>query len=114
LNNAGSRDRIGALDYAIGSVEAQFPLGLPEALGISGEVFSDFGTAFNSNNPGQAGCVPLGACTFADEMGLRASIGAGVVWDSPFGQLKFEYAYPIVAQPTDDQKWFNFSIGTRF
>jgi outer membrane protein insertion porin family len=114
LNNIGGRDRIGALDYAIGSVEAQFPLGLPEALGISGEVFSDFGTAFNSNNPGQAGCTLAGGCTFADEMGLRASVGAGVVWDSPFGQLKFEYAYPIVSQPTDDQKWFNFSIGTRF
>jgi outer membrane protein insertion porin family len=95
-------------------VEAQFPLGLPEALAMSGEVFSDVGTVFGASNPGQIGCVPVGACTFIDESGLRASVGAGVIWDSPFGQLKFEYAYPVLKQPSDDMQYFRFSIGTRF
>ena len=114
INNAGGHDRIGGLDYAIGTVEAQFPLGLPEALAMSGEVFSDIGTVFGASNPGQIGCVPVGACTFIDESGLRASVGAGVIWDSPFGQLKFEYAYPVLKQPSDDMQYFRFSIGTRF
>ncbi len=114
INNAGGHDRIGGLDYAIGTVEAQFPLGLPEALAMSGEVFSDIGTVFGASNPGQIGCTVLTGCTFIDESGLRASVGAGVIWDSPFGQLKFEYAYPVLKQPSDDMQYFRFSIGTRF
>ena len=119
VSNAGGFDRIGALDYAIGTVEANFPLGLPEALGISGEVFSDFGTVFNAGSVpplgGSAGCGKLApGCAVTDDNGLRASIGAGLVWESPFGTLKFEYAYPVLSRPSDDLQYFRFAIGTRF
>ncbi len=121
VSNNGGFDRFGGLDYAIGTVEAQFPLGLPEALGISGEVFSDFGTVFNagsvpltSANSAVGTCGAGAGCPFTDDNGLRASIGAGIVWESPFGTLKFEYAYPIVSRPSDDLQYFRFAIGTRF
>ena len=121
LGNDGLYDSIGAQDYAIGTIEAQFPLGLPEAFGISGEIYSDFGTAFNTSETGIArGTAPcnvgvsLAACSISDSSAFRASIGAGIVWNSPFGPLKFEYSYPILKQDSDDLKYFNFSIGTRF
>jgi outer membrane protein insertion porin family len=121
LGNDGLYDSIGAQDYAIGTIEAQFPLGLPEAFGISGEIYSDFGTAFNTSEigiaRGTAPCnvgVSLAACSVSDSSAFRASIGAGIVWNSPFGPLKFEYSYPILKQDSDDLKYFNFSIGTRF
>ena len=113
-NNAGGFDAIGGQDYAIGTIEAQFPIGLPEAFGVSGEVFSDFGTVFNASNPGQVGCIPPGSCTFVDESGFRAAVGAGIIWDSPFGPLKFEYALPVLQQSGDVTQNFRFSIGTRF
>ena len=121
IGNDGLYDSIGAQDYAIGTIEAQFPLGLPEAFGISGEVYSDFGTAFNTSEipiaKGIGTCTggsSAANCSIADSMGLRASVGAGIVWNSPFGPLKFEYSYPILKQDSDDLKYFNFSIGTRF
>ncbi len=121
LGNDGLYDSIGAQDYAIGTIEAQFPLGLPEAFGISGEIYSDFGTAFNTSEQsvakGTAPCVggsSLANCSVSDSAAFRASIGAGIVWNSPFGPLKFEYSYPILKQDSDDLKYFNFSIGTRF
>ena len=122
LGNDGLYDSIGAQDYAIGTVEAQFPLGLPEALGITGEVYSDFGTAFNTSEASIAhngvNCLGSpaysGPCSISDSASFRASIGAGIVWNSPFGPLKFEYSYPILKQNSDDLKYFNFSIGTRF
>ena len=118
LGNDGLYDSIGAQDYAIGTIEAQFPLGLPEAFGISGEIYSDFGTAFNTSDStaafGTGGCTVVASCNVVDSSGLRASVGAGIVWNSPFGPLKFEYSYPILKQDTDDLKYFNFSIGTRF
>ena len=117
--NDGLYDSIGAQDYAIGTVEAQFPLGLPEAFGISGEVYSDFGTAFNTSEASINHSTGLCSnatfdCVVSDSAAFRASIGAGIVWNSPFGPLKFEYSYPILKQDTDDLKYFNFSIGTRF
>jgi outer membrane protein insertion porin family len=121
LGNDGLYDSIGAQDYAIGTIEAQFPLGLPEAFGISGEIYSDFGTAFNTSEASIArGTAPCNVgssaapCSVSDSAAFRASIGAGIVWNSPFGPLKFEYSYPILKQDSDDLKYFNFSIGTRF
>jgi outer membrane protein insertion porin family len=119
IGNDGSSDSIGGRTYAIGTLEANFPLGLPEALGISGEVFSDFGTVFDSGEKsvasvGGTNCFNGFACSVLDTSGLRASIGAGIVWSSPFGPLKFEYAYPLLKSNFDETEKFRFSIGTRF
>jgi len=113
--NNGAFQTIGADDYAIGTIEANFPLGLPEALGISGAVFSDFGTVFNSGGrdpfSGGASCV---ACGIDDTAYLRASVGAGLVWQSPFGPLRLDWSYPLLKGPNDAVQYWRFSLGTRF
>jgi outer membrane protein insertion porin family len=121
IGNDGETDSIGAQSYAIGTVEAIFPLGLPESLGVEGVVFSDFGTVFgaedNTVSRGSPGCnvgTSTKNCTVFDSMKLRASIGAGVIWQSPFGPLRLEAAYPVLKAPEDKKEWFSFSVGTRF
>ncbi len=115
--NDGGLYSIGAQDYAIGTVEASFPLGLPEALGISGAVFSDFGTVFNAgSNPTTGGsgiCTP-GPCSVFDQADFRLSVGAGIVWQSPFGPLRLDYSYPLIKSATDTVQYWRFSLGTRF
>jgi len=115
VGNNGAFQTIGANDYAIGTIEANFPLGLPEALGISGAVFTDVGTVFNSGGRdpfvGGANCV---ACAIDDTAYLRASIGAGIVWQSPFGPLRLDWSYPILKGPNDQVQNLRFSLGTRF
>ena len=115
--NDGGLYSIGAHDYAIGTVEASFPLGLPEALGISGAVFSDFGTVFNAgSNPTTGGsgiCTP-GPCSVFDQADFRLSVGAGIVWQSPFGPLRLDYSYPLIKSATDTVQYWRFSLGTRF
>jgi outer membrane protein insertion porin family len=124
IGNDGKLDSIGADTYAIGTLEATFPVGIPEEWGIRGEVFSDFGTVFGTkdksvpnaaltNCPGTAGGY-TGPCSVLDSMGFRASIGAGVVWQSPFGPLRFEYALPLLKKSFDETEKFRFSIGTSF
>ncbi|MGA7266630.1 MAG: BamA/TamA family outer membrane protein, partial [Aestuariivirga sp.] len=121
--NNGDTDAIGATTYAIGTVEMVFPLGLPPEWGIEGAVFSDFGTVFGSENKS----VPAGgkdcdyqpipyenACNVDESSKLRVSVGAGVVWQSPFGPLRFEAAWPLLKESFDETEWFRFSIGTRF
>jgi outer membrane protein insertion porin family len=118
LGNNGTQFAVGAKDYAIGTVEANFPLGLPEALGISGAVFSDFGTVFNAGNLpvlGGPNCgLALPGCAITDDASIRLSVGAGIVWQSPFGPLRLDWSYPILKAPTDDVMNWRFSIGTRF
>ena len=53
-------------------------------------------------------------CEVFDEAEFRASVGAGVIWESPFGPLRFDLAYPFLKADYDKTEWFRFSIGTRF
>lgn len=118
IGNDGNMDSIGGQTYAIGTIEANFPVGLPENWGVEGAVFSDFGTVFgapeNSVANGVDGCMRESGCTVFDDVAFRATIGAGLIWNSPFGPLRFEAAYPLMAESYDDKEWFRFSIGTRF
>jgi outer membrane protein insertion porin family len=104
----GNIDSIGGQTYALGTVEVNFPLGLPEELGITGAVFSDFGTLFNAPE------VTAGTNTVFDTADLRASIGAGLIWQSPFGPLRFDLAYPVLKADYDEKEYFRFSVGTKF
>ncbi len=118
VGNDGELDSIGAQSYAIGTVEMTFPLGLPESFGLEGVVFSDFGTVFgapeDSVAKGVDGCTYKDGCAVSDNMSLRASVGAGVIWQSPFGPLRLEAAYPLLKEDYDQKEWFRFSVGTRF
>lgn len=118
--NGGGTDAIGGQTYAIGTVEMNFPLGIPEEWGIEGTAFSDFGTVFGAPEEtlaNRTGTCNTGAgpdCTVFDTMAFRASIGGGIIWQSPFGPLRFEAAYPLLKAKYDKTEWFRFSIGTRF
>jgi outer membrane protein insertion porin family len=47
-------------------------------------------------------------------MAFRASVGAGVIWASPFGPLRLDVAYPLLKEKYDEDELVRFSIGTRF
>ena len=98
-----SRNAVGGKSYAIGTVEVMFPLGLPEALGLSASVFSDFGTVFDAPGPG-----------VRDDPKLRASVGAGLIWKSPFGPLRLDVAYAFAKARYDKAQLVQFGVGTKF
>ncbi len=45
---------------------------------------------------------------------LRTSIGASLIWDSPFGPLRVDYAIPFKKAPGDQTQEFNFGMSTKF
>jgi outer membrane protein insertion porin family len=125
IGNDGVYDSIGASTYAIATAEVTFPLwGIPETWGLEGAVFTDVGTVFGTNEQsiaasvgncvGNAAVPYNGPCTVSDSSALRAAIGAGLVWQSPFGPLRIDAAYPILKEDFDQTEKFRFSIGTRF
>lgn len=124
-NTRGDSDAIGGQTYAIGTVETTFPLGLPEEFGLEGAVFSDFGTVFGAPEqtmqaangsicPINTGKPTPQECKVYDTPALRLSVGAGVIWQSPFGPLRVDVAYPLLKADYDVEELFRFSVGTRF
>ena len=85
---------------------------MPEEYKIRGRVFSDFGTLFDNDfeNVDTDG----DGVSVTDKASIRASAGAGLTWDSPFGPFAFDLAYPFLREDFDKEEYFRFSVGTRF
>jgi outer membrane protein insertion porin family len=101
-----SGDSLGGDFLYSGTVELSFPLGLPEEVQVRGRVFSDFGTLFWVDN--------TSGNSIEDSMSLRASVGTGLTWRSPFGPIAIDFAIPFRKQSFDNTEEFRFSFGTRF
>ena len=100
-----TRDALGGNEYYTGTVELKFPLGLPDELGVSGAVFTDAGSLWNSDDKG--------ASVF-DTNSVRVSVGTGILWSSPFGPIRVDIADAIRKETPDRSQLFRFSFGTRF
>ncbi len=103
-------DALGGNSFYRGSVELSAPLSFANGddLGLKWHVFSDFGSLIGIDQDSTAG-VDL-----ADDGSIRASVGVGLSWRSPFGPLRFDLAAPIAKEDYDEDEVFRFSFGTRF
>jgi outer membrane protein insertion porin family len=114
FNGIGPRDQatgehLGGTTYFHATAEAQFPLpALPRDFGLRGAVFADAATLYG-NPLNLAGITPVGR-----SMQWRASVGAGILWASPFGPLRVDYAYPVLKQEGDWVQHFSFGMSSRF
>ena len=125
-------DALGGTKYWGASLEVQYPLFfLPKDAGLRIAFFVDAGSewgykgeiAWPSNgelngtvttNTGVSYFCPNCAMQYADTAAPRLSVGGSLIWDSPFGPLRFDLAYPLLKQPYDIPQFFQFGGGTRF
>ncbi|TCT40384.1 outer membrane protein assembly factor BamA [Martelella mediterranea] len=101
---------LGATTYATISAEANFPVPLiPEDISLRGAAYVDAGTAFgNKVDVSSAGPIE------GTDSALRASAGIGLIWNSPFGDLRFDYAIPFAKEDYDEVQRFRFGIANTF
>ncbi len=103
---SANQDALGGTSYVAASAEARFQLPfVPDHIGLKGAIFTDAGSLFGVNKtaaglPGVAG----GSAT------MRASVGAGLIWDSPLGALGVNYAVPVAKQPFDKVQPLSFGL----
>lgn len=104
---AANGEALGATFYAGISAEVEFPLPVfPESYGLKGAVWGDLGYV---GNPSAA---VSGYTASGNSDPLKASIGASLIWNSPFGPLRGDFAH-VLRQDTGDQtQWFAFTIST--
>lgn len=104
----GISDALGGNRFARGSVELTFPTPLPKELGFKSHVFTDFGTLGEIDDEPKIGEL------FMNEEKIRVSAGVGATWQSPFGPIRIDVAFPIKKEDYDKKETFHFSFGTRF
>ncbi len=125
-----SNDAIGGTSYWGASVELQYPFYfLPKDSGFRGAVFFDAGSVWGYKgetqlistgevngtvNAVQGSFVCQCGMQYADSAFVRMSAGASLIWDSPFGPLRFDFAYPISKTGYDKTQFFAFGGGTHF
>ena len=137
INPFGTQDAVGGTKYWGASLEMQMPFWfLPKEVGLKGAVYADAGglydyqgpTTWTATNelttPQNSNCIrptqtppTAGTCTglvFDDSKVVRTSVGVGLVWASPFGPLRFDYAIPLTKGQFDRVQQFRFGGGTSF
>ncbi len=108
--NAGPRDALGGLNFAVARFDYGFPIGFVEDLGISGGLFLDVGTVWSLDNVNGAG----GPNSVDDDFELRSSVGLALFWDTPLGPLTFNFAEAIKSESFDKTRTFDISVTARF
>jgi outer membrane protein insertion porin family len=76
---------------------------------MRGAIFADAGSLWDYN-----GATPALVVVAGNSMSVRASVGGSLIWESPFGPLRFDFAYPVLKEPYDKKQWFRFGAASRF
>ncbi|THD70119.1 MAG: outer membrane protein assembly factor BamA, partial [Bradyrhizobium sp.] len=122
-------DALGGTRYWGASAELQMPFWfLPKEVGLKGAVYADAGSLWDYRGPtswaatGEINGIPNKsngvycncAMQYDDSNVIRTSVGVGLIWASPFGPLRFDYAIPITKGKYDVVQEFKFGGGTSF
>ena len=101
-------DAMGGNIFAMGTAELQFPFPVvPPEIGLKAALFADAGTLFDTD-----GLVAVG--TPLDTPAIRSSIGGSILWASPLGPLRADFAYVLTSEGYDKTQVFRFGGGTTF
>jgi outer membrane protein insertion porin family len=111
LTPGSTMDNVGGSIYWATSEEIQSNIpGVPAEFGIKAAFFVDAGSLWGYHGPtvfpGSTQSVQI-----ADTKTIRSSVGAGLVWASPFGNLSVNYAFALTKAPYDVTQPINFGAG---
>jgi outer membrane protein insertion porin family len=115
-----TQDALGGKTYWATTAEIRFPLPfLPDDLGLSGAVFADAGSLFDANDLAKElneSCVRGNKNTLclADESSIRSSVGASIMWASPVGPIRMDFAKALSKEDFDKEEFFRFGAATKF
>jgi outer membrane protein insertion porin family len=116
-----SQDALGGNKYYVGSISESVPLGLPKELGLTGRIWTDFGSLWSNDQknlvltPAQLAAAGISSQPqIVDNPAIRISSGVGVSWASPVGPVRLDVGYPLKRESYDKSQLFRISFGTKF
>jgi outer membrane protein insertion porin family len=119
--DGNTRDSLGGQTFWAATAELRFPLPLvPEEMGITGAVFADAGSVFGVS--GAVKKLPQGGPDIGnrnqiwllDSDSVRSAVGASILWQSPVGPLRLDYAHVLSKESWDRTQAIRFGASTNF
>ncbi len=115
-------DALGGQTFWAATAEVRFPLPLiPDELGMSGAVFADAGSLWGAgseakrlNDPSTCAKGNTTEICLEDDASIRSSVGIGLLWNSPLGPLRLDYAYALTKEDYDKTQAIRFGASTKF
>ncbi len=114
--DAVTLDALGGNVFVGGTAEVVFPFpAIPPELGLRGALFADAGTLFATSDY-LSDLTAIGVTLFGDptDPSLRSSVGGSILWQSPLGPLRADFAYVLTSEFYDKEQVVRFGGGTRF
>jgi outer membrane protein insertion porin family len=114
LTSGTTNDALGGTMFWGASVEMQTPLYfLPKEIGIKLAAFADAGSLWDYRGA-TSWNVTGETLQVGDSNAIRSSVGIGLIWDSPLGPLRFDFAEALTKESYDRTQFFRFSGGAKF
>jgi outer membrane protein insertion porin family len=118
LTPGTTMDNVGGRQYWATSAELQAPVPIvPAGSGLKVGVFADAGSVWGYRGGSTVAAGPAlsqslqQSVQVADSHVVRSSLGAGLIWDSPFGPIRADYAIPVSKASYDLTQRFSFRAG---
>jgi outer membrane protein insertion porin family len=86
-------------------------------LGLSGAFFADAGSLFDATGGAKRALVnnpSCPTCVLADSDSIRSSVGGSIMWNSPVGPIRMDFAKVLTKESYDETQFFRFGASSRF
>jgi len=111
LTAGTTNDNIGGSKYWATTAELQSAIPyVPSELGLKASFFADAGSLWGYRGPTALPSLSQ-SLQAGDSKVVRSALGAGLVWDSPFGPLRLDYAVPTSKASYDVTQRLRFGAG---
>ncbi|MDG2321453.1 MAG: outer membrane protein assembly factor BamA [Rhodospirillaceae bacterium] len=101
-------DALGGDWVATAKVEMKIPLGLPEEIGITPKIFTDWGSIGSPTD------LKERSGDILQSQIIRGSVGLGIEWESPVGPINIDWAHVLRQADFDITQSFRVNFGQRF
>lgn len=107
---SANKDALGGKIFAASTLELRFPLPrVPEKFGLTAAVFFDAATLYETGN-----LSGLDIASVGDDETIRTSVGFSLIWNSPLGPLRADFAQALTSESYDETQFFHFGAAARF
>jgi outer membrane protein insertion porin family len=109
-----SKDSLGGELFWATTAEVRFPFPyVPDSLGMQGAVFVDAGSLWQASGLAETAVANEGSFIL-DSSSVRLSTGFSLIWQSPLGPLRADFAEALLKEDFDRTEFFRFGASSNF
>ena len=109
-----ARDSLGGQLFWATTAEVRFPFPyIPDSIGMQGAIFVDAGSLWDPSQLALDAVAQEGSFIL-DSAGVRMSTGFSIIWQSPLGPLRADFAEALLKEDFDKTEFFRFGASTNF